>query len=85
MEIGTRLREARERRGLTLRDIADVTKISIHTLEKLERNDTKRLPGGIFLRGYLRAFASQVGLDGEAVVTAFVAETGAPPDAGGAR
>ena len=43
-----RLREARERRGLSLRQISNATKIAMLTLEALERNDIARLPGGIF-------------------------------------
>ena len=43
-DFGRRLREARERRGLSLRQIASATKISMITLEALERNDIARLP-----------------------------------------
>jgi len=50
-DFGRSLREARERRGVSLRQIANATKISMITLEALERNDIARLPGGIFSRG----------------------------------
>ena len=73
-DVGTRLREARERRGVTLHEIANVTKISMVTLKAIERNDIARLPGGIFTRGYIRAFAGQVGLDPEKVVADYVAQ-----------
>ena len=53
--FGQKLREARERRGLTLRQIADATKISMITLEALERNDVARLPGGLFSRAFVRS------------------------------
>jgi cytoskeletal protein RodZ len=67
MDIGARLQHAREQRGLTLRDIADVTKISIVALRAIERNDFARLPGGLFRRAYIRAFASEVGLNADAL------------------
>src|SRR5438876_723781 len=43
-DFGTKLREARERRGVSLRTIADATKISVAVLEALERNDVSPLP-----------------------------------------
>jgi cytoskeletal protein RodZ len=68
---GTALREARERRGLSLRQISDTTKISVAALESIERNDLSRLPGGLFSRAFVRAFAAQVGLDPEEAVRDF--------------
>jgi cytoskeleton protein RodZ len=72
-DFGSRLREARERRGVTLRRIANSTKISISALEALERNDVSRLPGGIFSRAFVRAYAVEVGLDPEATIRDFMA------------
>jgi cytoskeletal protein RodZ len=57
---------------VTLREIADTTKLSIRALEALERNDISRLPGGIFSRGLVRAYAEQIGADPEAVVKDFI-------------
>ena len=78
-DFGARLREARERRGVSLRDIADRTKISMNALESLERNDPSRLPGGIFARALVRSYASEVGLDPEATVREFIARFDAEP------
>jgi cytoskeleton protein RodZ len=72
-DIGAYLREARERAGITLRDVATATKISVPALDALERNDIARLPGGIFVRAFVRAYAKQVGLDPEDAVRRFVA------------
>jgi cytoskeleton protein RodZ len=72
--LGASLRDARERRGVTLFQIAQTTKISIAVLEALERNDISRLPGGIFSRGFVRSFAAEVGLDPEAAVHEFAAQ-----------
>ena len=78
-DFGARLREARERKGVSLRDIAERTKISVRALEALEQDDIARLPGGIFSRGFVRSYAAQVGLDPEAAVEDFV--RGFPEDA----
>src|SRR5580765_6987003 len=72
-DFGSRLREARERRGITLRQIAAATKISIGVLEALERNDISRLPGGIFSRAFVRSYAIEVGLDPETTIQDFIA------------
>src|SRR3982751_3501208 len=72
--FGDKLRNARERRGLSLRQIATATKISNLTLEALERNDISRLPGGIFSRAFVRSFALEVGLDPETAIQEFIAQ-----------
>jgi transcriptional regulator with XRE-family HTH domain len=71
-DFGSRLREARERKGVSLRDIANPTKISIRALEALERNDISHLPGGIFSRSFVRAYAVQAGLNPDETVDDFV-------------
>jgi len=71
--FGDKLRDARERRGLSLRQIANATKISMITLEALERNDIARLPGGIFSRAFVRSYALEVGLDPESTIDEFMA------------
>ena len=78
--VGGRLREAREARNMELRDIASTTKISIGALEALEQNDFDPLPGGIFTRAFVRAYASEVGLDPEQTTRDFMAQ--APAEAG---
>ena len=72
--VGGKLREARERRGVSLRQIANSTKIAVSVLDALERNDISRLPGGIFGRAFVRSFASEVGLDPEATIQEFMAQ-----------
>jgi transcriptional regulator with XRE-family HTH domain len=73
-DFGQKLREARERRGLSLRQIASATKISMITLEALERNDIARLPGGIFSRAFVRSYALEVGLDPEETIQQFMGQ-----------
>lgn len=72
-DLGARLRLAREQSGLSLRQIADETKLSVRTLESLERNRISQLPGGIYRRAIVRSYASHVGLDPEATLRAFLA------------
>src|SRR5438552_15430673 len=73
-DFGLALKAAREERGISLRQIATATKISIAALEALERNDFSRLPGGIFSRAFVRAYALEVGLDPEQTVQDFLVE-----------
>lgn len=73
MDFGAYLRQAREQRGVSLHEIADRTKISVLALGALERNDASRLPGGIFTRAFVRAYAAEVGLDPEDAVRRFLA------------
>ena len=72
-DFGERMKRIREEKGVALRDIADTTKISVSALEALERNDISRLPGGIFSRGFVRAYAEQIGADPEKTVREFIA------------
>ena len=81
VDFGTFLRQAREHRGVSLQDLAASTKISARVLESLERNDPSKLPGGIFSRAFVRAYAREVGLDPDVAVASFVT---AFPDESGA-
>ena len=69
--IGEQLRLAREERGIPLREISDQTRISVHYLEAIETNDYKRLPGGIFNRSFVKAYARYVGYDEKDAVEAY--------------
>ncbi len=73
-DFGRKLRDARERKGISLRQIASATKISVSALEALERNDISRLPGGIFSRAFVRSYALEVGLDPETTIQEFIAQ-----------
>ena len=69
--IGEQLRLAREERGIPLREISDETRISIRYLEAIESGDFKRLPGGIFNRSFVRAYARCIGYDEKKAVEAY--------------
>jgi len=70
-DIGRELAQARQRAALSLQDMARRTKISPPILDALERSDFKSLPGGLYTRGLLRAYAREVGLDAEDIVRRF--------------
>ena len=78
---GQFLRRARERRGLTLEQIAQRTKLPLRNLAALERNDFAVLPGGMYLRAEVRAYAESVGLDRTAALAALASslQEAAPP------
>ena len=71
--LGPDLKRAREASGISLHEMAARTKISITALESLERNDFRRLPGGISGRAFVRAYAAEVGIEPDAAVSRFSA------------
>ena len=82
-DFGERLRQARLQAGFSLREISARTKIREPLLDAIEREDIGRLPTGLVGRGFLRAYAREVGLDPESVVRQFQDQFEAeatPPD-----
>lgn len=69
--FGEELRREREIRGISLKEIADATKISKRFLDALERNDHKTLPAPVFTRGFVREYARYVGLNAEEMVNRY--------------
>jgi cytoskeletal protein RodZ len=70
-DFGAHLKQARERRGISQRQIASSTKISTVALDALERGDFSKLPGGIFSRAFVRAYAVEVGLNPDETLAEF--------------
>lgn len=70
-KFGESLRRRREQRGLSLRDLAERTKISASLLAGIERGDCSRWPGGIYSRAWIREYASAIGLDAEQIAARF--------------
>jgi cytoskeletal protein RodZ len=60
--FGSVLREARERRAISLADVARKTKLSKASLELLEEGRLEDLPPDVFVRGFIRSYARSVGL-----------------------
>ncbi len=63
--FGERLRQERESRNITLQEMSESTKIAQHCFKLLEDDDFANLPGGLYNRGYIRAYAQFIGLDPE--------------------
>lgn len=71
--IGEKLRLAREESGVSLRDISDQTRISMRYLEAIESDDYKRLPGGIFNKSFIKAYARYIGYDEKEAMESYLA------------
>lgn len=67
------LADARAARGVTLKQVSASTKIPVATLQAIERDEIEGLPGGIFIRGFVRSYADAVGLDPQATLARFEA------------
>jgi cytoskeleton protein RodZ len=72
-EFGDKFRRARERKELSLDDVSNVTKISPRMLQAIEEEQFDQLPGGVFNRGFIRAYAKHLGLDSEEAVNDYLA------------
>lgn len=69
--FGPNLRRIRLQRGVSLKQLAERTKVAETLWAGLERNDFSRWPNGIFARAYVREYAKAVGADPEATVDEF--------------
>ena len=78
--FGERLQREREMRGITLEEMSESTKISSRSLRALETEEFDKLPGGIFNKGFVRAYARHVGMDEDQAVADFVAASGDEKD-----
>jgi cytoskeletal protein RodZ len=70
--FGDKLRKQREQRGIELEAISNTTKIGTRMLRALEDEHFDQLPGGVFNKGFVRAYARQVGLDEEEAITDYL-------------
>ena len=70
--FGERLQREREMRGIKLEEIAEATKIGTRSLRALEEQDFDKLPGGIFNKGFVRAYSKYLGIDEDQAVADYV-------------
>ena len=68
MRVGSELKAARKKAGISVEVISKRTKISVNKLVALEKNDFKPLPTGLYLFSVVRAYAREVHIDPEPVV-----------------
>jgi cytoskeletal protein RodZ len=79
--FGAQLKQERERKGVTLEDISLTTKIGTRMLRALEEEHFDQLPGGIFNKGFIRAYARCLGMDEEQAIADYLVATGVTPSA----
>ena len=73
LDPAARLRLAREAKGLSYRQLAEATKLSVRAIELLERDCLSGLPDGIYRRSIIRAVAREVGLNPDQLLSEFTA------------
>lgn len=81
--LGAQLRSAREAQGVSLRQISEQTRIQMRYLEAIESDNFQHLPGGIFNRSFVKAYAKQVGYNEDEALEAYARtarEQGTPSD-----
>jgi cytoskeleton protein RodZ len=76
--IGPTLREARNRRKLDLAEVEGAIKIRVRYLQAIENEEWDALPGGAYTRGFIRTYASYLGLDGDRLVDDYRRVAGPP-------
>ncbi|MDR1659196.1 MAG: DUF4115 domain-containing protein [Desulfovibrio sp.] len=76
-ELGAALRNEREKRALSIDDVSEILKIGARLLRALEEGDTASLPHPTYIRGFIRSYASFLGLAAEEVNSAVIPP---PPD-----
>ncbi len=77
--FGEKLKLEREKRAITLEQISLSTKIGTRMLQALEEDKFNQLPGGVFNRGFVRAYARHVGLDEDQTIADYLLASGDSP------
>ncbi|WP_404466514.1 RodZ domain-containing protein [Planococcus rifietoensis] len=67
-QLGTKLKQARLEQGLSLEQLNERTKIQKHHLEGIETGDYSAIPGGFYVRAFIKRYAQAVGMDGDALL-----------------
>ena len=78
VDLGRRLKQAREAAGLALSDVSAVLHMPVHIVQALERDDFSRLGAAVFVRGQLRSYARMLKLDLDAAIDNALAAAPAP-------
>ncbi len=68
----------RRNRGITLEQIAQLTKISMRSLRAIEDGQFQKLPGGVYNTNYLRQYATAIDFDAGTLLAYYHQKTGAP-------
>lgn len=74
--VGDLLRRGREKKNLTIADVEKETSISKKYLEALEKGEYDKMPGDVYIKGFIRNYAKCVGMDGDELLREFASERG---------
>jgi cytoskeleton protein RodZ len=77
--LGERLKKTREKQGVTLDEVCVNTKVAVRFLEAIEADQFEKLPGGIFNKGFIRAYAQQLGVNDDEAVADYLKAAGLQP------
>ena len=77
LSFGHYLKAIRVKKGISLDEVSEETRIRIDTLRLIEKEDHDRLPSEVFVKGFLRAYAEAVGIDGSEAVTRYTSSINA--------
>ncbi|HXG05642.1 MAG TPA: helix-turn-helix transcriptional regulator, partial [Candidatus Binatia bacterium] len=77
--LGSHLRALRQRRGVSLEEMARLTRVVSRYLEALEADDLTALPAPVFVRGFIRAYCQALGESAETALSLYREQAGLPP------
>jgi cytoskeleton protein RodZ len=72
-EFGNKFRKQREKKGFSFDDVSHVTKIGVRMLQAIEEENFDRLPGGVFNKGFIRAYAKHLGMNDDEAIASYLA------------
>lgn len=85
MSLGSHLRAMRQRRGVSVDEVARLTRVAPRYLDALEADDLSGLPAPVFVRGFIRAYCQALGESPETALALYQAQAGLPPAAASTR
>ena len=74
--LGSFIKAARKSKGIRLEDISKATGIALSKLQALEDGDRNKLPADVFVRGFIRIYLAQIGVDSQVALNMFEQEWG---------
>ncbi|MFH1728573.1 MAG: helix-turn-helix domain-containing protein [Pseudomonadota bacterium] len=72
--LGQFLRRERELREITITQVSNKTKISPYYIKSIETDNYERFPGDTFVKGFLRLYASSIGLNSDEILNRYLEE-----------
>jgi cytoskeletal protein RodZ len=76
--LGEELKQKREQRGISLAEISEATRIGTRFLKAIETDNFSILPGGIFTRSFIRAYAKHVGMSEDQAIALYLQQVAGP-------